>query len=223
MSTAHPSTRSRNLKIGAVAAIILVLAVIAGYVATSQQDDPVTEAVDSPATGLVIGPDDADHRVVIYEDFLCPYCGELERQTSADLAELADAGRVQVEYRAFQLLDHDYSREALMVYEVVRRQGDDAVTQRLHDLLFENQPSEQSEEFPGRDELVALAVEAGADEQQVRDTLETAQAGIWADEVTQAAQDAGVMSTPTVLLDGEEFTDGRTVDELAANLLAAVG
>ncbi|HEY0891095.1 MAG TPA: thioredoxin domain-containing protein [Nocardioides sp.] len=222
MTPAPHDTRRRNLRIGAVAAIVLVLAVVAGYVASSRQDDPVTEAAGAPAVGLVIGPDDADHRVVVYEDFLCPYCGELERQTSAELAELAQAGRVQVEYRAFQLLDHDYSREALLVYEVVRRQGDDAVAQRLHDLLFEQQPSESGREFPGRDELVALAVEAGADEQQLRDTLETAQAGIWADEVTEAAQDAGVMSTPTLLLDGKEFTDGRTVDELAENLLAAV-
>lgn len=220
MSTA-PTTR-RNLKIGAVAAVVLVLAVIAGYVASSRQSEPVTESADAPATGLVIGPDSAPHKVVVYEDFLCPFCGELERRTSGELAELAEAGRVQVEYRAFQLLDHDYSREALLVYEVVRHQGDDAVTKRLHDLLFEQQPSESADEFPSRDDLVALAGEAGADEQAVRDVLATAQAGIWADEATEAAESAGVMSTPTVLLDGEQFTDWRTIDEFSTRLLEAI-
>jgi protein-disulfide isomerase len=38
-------------------------------------------------------------------------------------------------------------------------------------------------------------------------------------EATQAASDAGVRSTPTVLLNGEVFQDGRTIDEMANNLI----
>ena len=33
---------------------------------------------------------------------------------------------------------------------------------------------------------------------------------------------AGVRSTPTILLDGEVFLDGRTMQELGENLIAAV-
>ena len=39
-------------------------------------------------------------------------------------------------------------------------------------------------------------------------------------KATQAAEDAGVQGTPTILLDGELFQDGRTAEELAENLIA---
>jgi len=40
-------------------------------------------------TSVTIGPANAPHAVVIWEDFLCPYCGELEKQTHEQLTQLA--------------------------------------------------------------------------------------------------------------------------------------
>lgn len=218
---ASPETR-RNIVIGVVVAAVLVAAVVVGFLVSRSNDDDVKDVVATePGVTLTIGPDDAPHRIVIYEDFICPYCGELERRTSDRLAELAEEGKVQVEYRPFQLLPIDYSRQALEVFQVVLHQGDTTVAKQLHDLLYANQPAE-SGPFPSQDDLVALAVKAGADEAKLRDVLSTAQASSWAQEATDKAQSAGVMSTPTVLLDGKEFTDGRTVDDLADNLIAAV-
>ena len=51
---------------------------------------------------------------------------------------------------------------------------------------------------------MAIEAEAGAD---------------WVASATSAAEDAGVTGTPTVLLDGEVFQDGRTAEELAENLI----
>ena len=42
----------------------------------------------------------------------------------------------------------------------------------------------------------------------------------WVTKATKAADDAGVRSTPTVLLNGEVFQDGTTIDDLADNLIA---
>ena len=41
---------------------------------------------------------------MIYEDFLCPFCGALEAATHDDLAALAADGQVRVTYRPFVLL-----------------------------------------------------------------------------------------------------------------------
>jgi DSBA-like thioredoxin domain len=63
-------------------------------------------------------------------------------------------------------------------------------------------------------------VEAGANEDEVRAGLGAGTGDAWVDGATGAAETAGVRGTPTVLLDGARFTDGRTVDELADNLMA---
>jgi predicted DsbA family dithiol-disulfide isomerase len=159
--------------------------------------------------------------VVIWEDFLCPFCGELEKRTSDRLAAAADAGRVQVTYRPFNLLQTDYSQQTLEVFAATRHSAGDEVAKKLHDLLYEQQPSERGP-FPSQDDIVALAVGAGADKAAIEKSLDNGDATSWADEATRAASDAGVQSTPTVLLDGSEVT-GRTVDGLAASLLRSIG
>src|SRR3954469_5165762 len=83
--------RRRYLMIGGVVAALLVI-VVGGWFLSRALD--TTAKVDAPAAGskygVTIGPKDAPHDVVIYEDFLCPFCGELEAETHEKLATLAD-------------------------------------------------------------------------------------------------------------------------------------
>ena len=41
----------------------------------------------------------------VYEDFLCPICGEFEKTGHEQLEQLADQGKVQVEYHPIIILD----------------------------------------------------------------------------------------------------------------------
>jgi protein-disulfide isomerase len=217
--------RRRNLMVGGVVIGILVI-VVAGFLVSRYLDDSTDVTADAPSAsseqGITIGPDDAPNTVVVYEDFLCPYCGELEKQTRDDLAQLADDGKVQVEYRPFDLLgggdDSSYSVRSASAFSIVLANETSAVAKKFHDLLFENQPSE-SGPFPESSELADLAVEAGADDDTVRSAIEGDEGIDWVTKVTKAASDAGVQSTPTVLLNGEVFQDGRTIDDLASNLI----
>lgn len=214
--------RRRNLMVGGVV-LALVVIVAGGYLLSRSldtSDDVRAPAAGSGDHGLVVGPADAPHDVVIYEDFLCPYCGELEDASREDLAQLAADGKVRVEYRPYNLLSNisDYSERSAAAFAVVLDTAGAEVAKEFHDLLFENQPSE-SGPFPSDDDLIGLAVEAGADEAAVRQGIEAGDGVDWVARATSAARDAGVRGTPTVLLDGEVFQDGRTMADLAENLV----
>jgi len=217
--------RRRNLMVGGVV-IGIVVVLFAGWLIARNLDttkDVTADAASSSSEfGVTIGPDSAPNKVVIYEDFLCPFCGQLEKATRDDLSQLAADGKVQVEYRPFDLLGGgdptSYSVRSAGAFSIVLDKSSAAVTKKFHDLLFENQPSE-SGPFPESSELADLAVEAGATESDVRGPIEGDQGNAWVVKATKAATDAGVQSTPTVLLNGAVFQDGRTVEDLANNLI----
>jgi protein-disulfide isomerase len=216
--------RRRLLMILGVAALFLLIvggAIVATVLSKEEVDAPDAGGSDY---GVTIGDPDAPHDVVIYEDFVCPFCGELEAKTHERLAELAADGKVFVDYRPFDLLSGsvgDYPIRAANAFAVVLDKSGPEVAKKFHDLLYENQPSERGP-FPSDDELVDLAVEAGAEESDVRAGIEEGAMEDWVKDATQAASDANVRSTPTVLLDGEEMTGFKSVDDLADQLLEAV-
>ncbi len=215
--------KSILIVVAVVAAIAVVIAALVLFSLNRSNDSKVTAEASSSSHGLVVGPADAPHKVVIYEDFLCPYCGDFEAATSEDLAELAADGKVQVDYRPFVLLDQvgPYSELATSAFAVVQDEAGDQVAKEFHDLLFENQPSE-SGPFPEAGDLVDLAVEAGAEESAVKDRIESLDGKAWAEAATKAAADDGVQGTPTILLDGEQFQEGNTVEEQADALIEKV-
>ncbi|ANH38768.1 Serine/threonine-protein kinase PknE [Nocardioides dokdonensis FR1436] len=216
--------RRRLLSIGGVV-LAMVLIIGVGFVIQRSRDtssDVAAPAAGQGEYGVTIGAADAPHDIVVYEDFLCPFCGALEEVSTDDLARLADEGKVTVEYRPFNLLSRigDYSARATNAFAVVLEESGPETAKAFHDLLFENQPSE-SGPFPSDADLVALAVEAGAEESDVADGIESGARMDWVEEATRAAQDAGVQGTPTVLLDGE-VVNGGSVEEIADALVAGV-
>ncbi len=145
-------------------------------------------------------------------------------QIYPELARLAADGKVQVEYRPFDLLSDsfgDYPIRATNAFAVVLEESDPEVAKEFHDLLYEHQPAEGGP-YPSDDELVDLAVEAGAEEGDVRDGIESLAMEDWVMQATEAAHDANVQGTPTVLLDGEQMTGYSSVEDLADQMIEAV-
>lgn len=225
---AEQERKARRRQILSVAGVLaaLVLLIGGGFVINSMRDTSDEVAKSAPAAGsdngLTIGEASAPHEIVIYEDFLCPFCGELEKQTHEELATLAADGKVRVEYRPFVLLSNfgPYSQAATAAFGTVLEQSGPEIAKEFHDLLFADQPSEEGP-FPDEKDLADLAEQAGADADTVAAVADGG-GSEWADAATKAASDIGVNSTPTILLDGKAFSDGRTVDDLASNLLEAV-
>jgi protein-disulfide isomerase len=215
----------RNLNIGGVVLVVLLL--IGGALLVTQMGGGPNTDIEAPEAGtsdygVTIGPTDAPHQVVIYEDFLCPYCGELEKRTGEQLASLADEGKVLVDYRPFQLFtDIDFTAQVLNAFKVTLDAAGPEAAKAFHDAVYADQPSEAGP-YPDDDWLVEKAVDAGAEEADVRPGIEDMSQQAWVDDATQAAVDAGVNSTPTIVVDGEVFTQGSTLDEQAQALIDAV-
>lgn len=215
--------RRRTIRMATIVAAGMALVVLAGFLLTRALDTS-TDVSAAPAGasehGVTVGDPDAPHTVVVYEDFLCPFCGELEAATRDDFERLAEEGELLVEYRPFNLLERisDYSPRAVNAFAVVLEESGPEVAKRYHDLLFDNQPSE-SGPFPDNQDLLDLAVEAGAEEDAVSEGILEVTMRDWVDDATAAAIEAGVQGTPTVILDGE-VVQGQPQDILDAVLEA---
>jgi protein-disulfide isomerase len=200
-----------------------------------------TTKAEGVSLGWTYGQPSAAHQVVVYEDFMCPFCGAFEQTGHAALQKLADEGKVYLDYRPIHWLPEDYSSQALNAFGVVRRAYPTGeVAKNFHNLLFEKdvQPTESACGSGGSgcltpQDLLKLAVQAGASSAKVQGILSTGSMQAWADAATaqgrSAIPDGG--GTPTVYLDGKEFTDatGTSTDpefagviNLANNLVKAV-
>lgn len=207
-------------RVGLIAGVLVLI--VGGYflITSLGSDKPNTPPGGaSRSYGLVVGDADAPKKVVVYEDFLCPFCGQLEATVRDRLDAAVEAGDVSVEYRALPFLSRidDYSPRSANAFAVVLDASGPEVAKKFHDLLFDNQPSEKGP-FPDDDALVALAVEAGATEADVRPGIEDMAFEGWVDAAGDAASKAKVNSTPTVLINGEKAT-GTTIEDIAAEMV----
>lgn len=220
------ASRERHRKVGVIAAVVVLLAVVVGAGVLLGRGSSDSSAVATgplpPASAsgqaLVVGDNtSAEVKVVVYEDFLCPYCRQFESATRSALHKAADAGTVQVEYRPFHLLQDEYSTQSLAAWSAVLQQGTPEQALRLHDLLYANQPYEQSSSKPGPSELVTWAQQAGVTDSSVLAAVEKASDRTFVDAADAAATKAGVSGTPTVFVNGRELK-GTSVSDTADRL-----
>ncbi|SDR76150.1 Protein-disulfide isomerase [Nocardioides scoriae] len=222
------ATKERNRRLlVALAAVVVVCALVAGVVIFSggdgSQDAPSAD-VPAAASGqaLVIGPKDAAHQVVVYEDFLCPYCRELENGSRSFLQAGAAAGTVRVEYRPFHLLQDDYSERALNAWGIVLAQGTPAQALAFHDKLYDEQPYEAASSKPDDAQLADWAKDAGVSDGKVLDAIRSGTIDQqFVDAADATAEKAGVQGTPTVTLDGKPL-EGSSISAMVDDLERAV-
>jgi protein-disulfide isomerase len=223
--------RRRSLVVTGVGAVVLLLVLAIGYAVQSSRDTTgASAAAPAGAVGtysLPVGKASAPATVTVYEDFLCPFCGDFEKASRDWLAQYAADGKVAVRYRVISILDSGsngtkYSTRAASALAVVLDKSGPEVAKKFHDLLYENQPEEGSDGLSdGR--LVDLAVQAGATKSAVEPGIEKRAYEQWVENGTDAATKLkAYQGTPLVLLDGKAFTDYQSIDELSANLKKAV-
>ncbi len=193
----------------------------------SSHDPSVSVALDSDGA-IVLGKPDAPKTIEVYEDPLCPACGQLEKTYGQEIAQKVDEGKLAVRYRLVNFLDprsgsKDYSTRAIAANECVAQAGDGPVYAKFHSLLFTTeQPSEGGSDHDNK-ELGAIAKDAGAPADAVQcittgDRLDSARNHAEAANKALSTALGDRAATPSVFLDGKkvDVNDNDWVQKAAA-------
>jgi protein-disulfide isomerase len=209
--------RRRNLVVGGVAVAVIAAVVGIGIAIQSNRDTTGPVAVPTGTVdkyGIARGDASAPVTMDLYEDFQCPICKEYEGFLGDTITKNVDAGTLRVVYHPMAFLD-EYSSRALETAACVLDEDGPAAYLKLHDLLYQNQPSE-SGPWPPDAELASLAAQAGADQAAV-ESCQTADTYTgWVGAATDAASKAHVTATPTMLIDGKDVPITEQPDQQGA-------
>ncbi|WP_309709872.1 thioredoxin domain-containing protein [Pseudolysinimonas sp.] len=226
VSSLRPSTRgpqnmqSDGLKIGEGFAAVRTPALGVGDTPVASEPNP-TDVVD----------------IQIYYDYLCPNCGAFEERNGDQLREWIENNAATVEYHPIAIFTAksagtQYSLRAANAVACVAELSPDQFFD-YHEALFADQPEENTPGFTD-DELLAIAEEAGVEHLgNVEKCIDTQRFRVWVNEATQRAlagpiagtEVASIASTPTIIVNGEEFkyTTAFDPNEFAQFVARAAG
>lgn len=222
--------RRRNLVVTAVVVVVLgVVGVMATVLQSSRDTTGQSGALPqnmASTYAVPVGDTGAPVTVDLYEDFMCPICGELEDASRGWVQQYVDSGKMQLRYHVMSFLDSqsngtEYSTRAANAFAVVTDTAGPEVAKKFHDLLYENQPQEGQDGLTD-DQLVAYAVQAGADQAQVEKPIKDRAFEQWVKNATDQANRDGVNGTPTVKVDGTAITDFTSMQDLSDQFRAQV-
>jgi protein-disulfide isomerase len=195
--------------------LLIALVTVVGLAACTTRGTPTINPNDvrsiRVASSNVKTNDGTNHPKVtlsIYEDFLCPACGQFESKFGSDIHQLIKTGTVAVDYYMVAILDgqrnQNYSsRAGGAAYCVADEDSTPAkeAFQRFHAALYAQQPSEAGSSFPTNSDLIETARQAGP----VGSVPECVKSGRYSALSSGLAKATGVNATPTIRINGENY------------------
>lgn len=227
VKVADPNSKNGAGFLWGVVALLLVAAVVIGYIvisgrgaktealAESAEDVSMEVSADGDVFTLKSASATADTpQVDLYEDFSCPHCAELEEATGDEMKNAIEAGDLVVNIRPLNFLDgqqdpasnEGHSTKAAAATAVLAEAGDANAYWNLRKYLFTNQQDVantwQFEDF-------AEAAKAfGASDDEVS-SIESAEISsgqtIAADNYDRLNDLTGSVSSPRILIDGKDY------------------
>jgi protein-disulfide isomerase len=214
--------RKRNLaiQIGLTAIVVIFAVALVLYIVMSGKKPAAGAAKSIRVTSskLITKQGSSDPKAVLslYEDFLCPHCGQFEQQFGPTVSKLIDTGAVAADYYMVAILDRpqnqNYSSRAGGAAYCVADESVDAF-RRFHSALYAQQPGETASVYPDNSQLVEIARQAGA-AGTVPDCINK---GRYTEMVQGLAKAAGIQATPTVRINGADY-QYTTPDALIAKI-----
>ncbi len=201
-----------------IGVIALVGLVIGGVVLNANRaKEPALDrngTVTAGNTDLTVGAAAAPVTIDLFEDPLCPACGQFEQTQGGQLADAVRGGKLRVRFHMLNFLNdssasRDYSTRAGAAVQCVAGEKNQDLFLKFHSELFKQQPMERGSSDHSNDELAKIARQVGANEATQRCIASGAQVPAAA----KAAQESlnqlskaldGNVSTPSVLLEGKK-------------------
>ena len=218
--------RKRNLILGIVgglACLGLLAAVVIGLIGfalfRAQPSDPVSGRAPMPDGSQTAPPGVADGQpylelstatdgpvVDVYLDFLCPHCATFAENNGSDLQELAEAGTITLRVHPRPMLDANsspagYSGRAANA-AVCAYAEDPALWFPVEEALFDEQPGAEG---LTDQELTEVVTDAGASD-AVGECITAGTYLPWIQDVVEPQARESTQGTPTVLIDGVQYT-----------------
>ena len=220
--------RDLAVRIGLTAIVVIFAVALVGYIVISHQKKTSGDsqrAVRVTSSKLITKDGSKDPKAVVsfYEDFLCPACGNFERQFGPTVAKLIDSGAIAADYYMLGFLSRpqndEYSSRAANAAYCVADDSIDAF-RRFHTTLYRPniQPSETGTTFPDNAQLIEYARVAGV----VGNVPNCVNSGKYLAMVNGLAQAAGIHGTPTIRINGQDY-QWSTPDGLVAKIKEIVG
>ncbi|MGA8114317.1 MAG: thioredoxin domain-containing protein [Actinocatenispora sp.] len=175
VAAARADRARRNRLIVTVSVCVVLVAVVIGAVIfANYQNDKAKNAVIKAQTisanypvridngTILAGKDSAPTKIDVYEDLLCPYCGQLEQDNGKEMQKDLNNGSLQIRYRIVDTLNTNsnppgYSQRAANATFASVQSGKFA---SYHWSLFHDQPEEQGPGY-SNSQLTSLADRLG--------------------------------------------------------------
>ncbi|MEU5260475.1 thioredoxin domain-containing protein [Amycolatopsis sp. NPDC021455] len=231
VAQARGASGDRRKWIIGIGAVVVVAALVIGGVIWTIADRNKTEGkiinpgeTTSALTGdvtqkrdgvvVTVGKPGAKASIDVYADFLCPICGEFEKQYKTDIEQAINDGKLQVRYHMVPLLNQKSSPPgySLDSANAALAAADAGKFLQFHDALFANQPEEGKRGYD-KTQLIELGKNVGITDPAFAQTVN---AGTYDQQINTAfqqiendpklAQDFGGgqsgFGTPTVTANG---------------------
>lgn len=176
--------------------------------------DPGEQASGQPLAVPVKGDHEAAVTVKAYEDIACPHCATYQTEVLPQIeSEYLDSDEIRYEFHDMVLpVDKRVSWEAANAARSVQDRADDAAFFEYLGALFENQSDLSPEMYE------QLAADLAVEESGVREDATEQAYDETISHYTSEAEDEGIDSTPTVVVNGSTVEWG---DEIAFDPVAA--
>jgi protein-disulfide isomerase len=203
-----------------IGAVVVVAALVIGGVIWTISDKNKTEGkVISPGESTsalagdvtqkrdgvvaIVGKTGAKASIDVYADFLCPICGEFEKQYKSQIEQAVNDGKLQVRYHMVPLLNQKSSPPgySLDSANAALAAADAGKFVQFHDALFANQPEEGKRGYD-KTQLIELGKNVGITDPAFAQTVN---AGTYEQQLNTAFQQ--IENDPKL---AQDFGGGQT-------------
>lgn len=230
--------KSLLIRLAVILVPIVILVIVAIVLVGGQKNAPKLDSTAAPANtttnGVLVGkegkvitgevPANEDGKkpvsMVLYQDYMCPACKQLETQYAGEIEELMDSGIATVEYRTITFLDPqsqgtNYSSRAANAAACVINTAPDKFS-TFNSALYANQPQEGTTGLPNT-ELVEIAKAAGVPE--VENCIKDGTYRGWVAENNKVGIEQ-VSGTPSISINGVEWDRKASFIDMAQEAYA---
>jgi len=201
----RPRSWLRRLTRGPQLIALIVVGTVAAFAAIiavsemTQGGGSIERIEGTSVEGRTRGDANAPVTIVQFADFQCPNCKRFAEDAEGEIEEqYVASGLARLEFRNMAFI----GTESVYAAEAAQCANDQGKFWDYHDALFENQRGENSGAF-SLERLRRFAGEIGLDEASFNQCLDSGKYTDMVLEETDAARDAGVESTPWLLINGE--------------------